>query len=127
MAESEQRSARGDEARPGVGVVTEEYTKGNTGEPNPDAAEESHGNGGAVKRELDRVNQRREADQREAERVVEAQAAATEAHRKRFEGSEQADVHHQIEEAERIMRMPTPLALKRTGAVVGDPTRGPSS
>jgi peptidoglycan hydrolase CwlO-like protein len=58
-----------------------------------------------------------------AELTAENRAAAKE----EYDDSERGDVARQIAEAERVMRLPTPEALKAMGSVVPkDPTRFPS-
>lgn len=81
----------------------------------------------AIQKELDIARERAEERQADAEERIAAQASATAAYRESFLGSEQADVHRQNQEAERIMRLPTPQALEELGSVVGDPRKGPSS
>lgn len=88
----------------------------------------------ATRREVDLAAQRREAEERHAERLVHEQQARTEAHRREWEQSDAARVHRQIDESERLMRGPTPVShtidvegkRQEPGHVPGDPSKGPS-
>lgn len=69
--------------------------------------------------------------QLEAERVAAKTTAdlneARVQKRKEFAETDQGHCSAEIAEAERLMRLPTFETLKATGAVLGDPTKGPAS
>jgi hypothetical protein len=73
------------------------------------------------------VAKQRVADEKAARDAAELTAELREAAKEAYDNSEQGDVAAQIAEAERIMRLPTPEALKAMGShVPKDPTRFPS-
>jgi hypothetical protein len=80
---------------------------------------------------VDKVHARMTAA-REAEQAVQAELNERIAHNREaaFEAyveSEAGQTHYQAEEAERIMRLPTPEAHKALGTPPSDPLKGPSS
>ena len=79
-------------------------------------------NGGAAAAEAARAKQYDEEAEAAQLEAVELSAAATQAHREAYEGSDQHLVHQQIAEAEAAMRGPN-MEI----GTPGDPTKGPSS
>lgn len=102
-------------------------------EPVPEEASEPSSSGGT---EVEDATQAEEtesssggpmSDEEFEEKQREWDKLATAAAEEHYEETGQAAVRDQIREAEQIMRSPTPEALERLGAVIGDPTKGPSS
>lgn len=80
--------------------------------------------GTAVEREAKRASMAKAAHDQAAEQAIEAQAAATEESRLEWNDSEMADVHRDSAEADRIMALPSPEAIKAMRE--RDRQRGPS-
>jgi hypothetical protein len=91
------------------------------------AAETQEGSMSATDQVHARMATAREAEAKRQAKLNADLAEAREARYEEFVNSEAGQVRANIDEAERIMRLPTPDALKETGAVVGDATKGPSS
>lgn len=83
--------------------------------------------GSALDREMERARMAKAVKDERDEREIEWQHELTEKAREEFAATGGALLHQRQEEADRIMRLPSPEANKALGLKEGDPLKGPST